>query len=293
MKFRKSRIVAAAMAAITAVSAAQAMSMSASAYGNAFQFTSVPQEVCESLSHMLNHITYWQNANPYKANSTWTRTVSNGIVVGPGFQDNNISRTWQGQTLTGDIALVRSMAQDYFGTTIFMEHYPNQRYYMMQLGDQLRLKRGSQSKSVFVYELPSSSNGYKMKAVELINGKITYNVQYTVSGANVIRNGQTWAIDYFTRPIKQGDANGDGYVFGTRYADYQADVDAINEIYGNNGNVQPGHRRDVTYAAASLDNNWTIDVSDYRILLYNQLQNNQFVNDGRMHGNWYYVKRLY
>lgn len=291
MKFRKSRIAAIAMAAVTAVCAAQSMAMSASAYGNAFHFTSVSQETAESQSYMNSRVNTWKNGSTFRANSTWSGTASNGIVVGPGFQDNNISGTWYNQTLSGDIALARRLAQDYFGTTIFMELYPNQRYYMMQLGDQLRLKRGSSYKSVFVHELPSSSNGYKMKAVELINGKINYNVQYTVSGANVIRNNQTWAINYVTRPIKQGDANGDGYVFGTRYADYQADVDAINDYFLNG--IPSGHRSDVTTAAASVDNDWNIDVSDYRIVLYNQLVNGNFQNDGRMHGNWYYLKTLY
>lgn len=287
MKFR---IASAVMAAITAVCAAQATAISASAASGA-TYTSVSQETCESASYMNRKVSQWRYSGAYRENALWTwyNTAYCGRVFGSGFT-SNISGNTVGQVLHSDEGLVRNLAVDYFGTEVFMEHYPNARYFTPQLGDQYKISNGSYSKTVFVYQLPSSSNNYKLKTVEVIDGFIKYDRQYQLGGTYLYRNNETWHIEYMTRPIKQGDANGDGQVLAQNtYSSSTSDLDKIN---GGIPTSLSYYGKRAFIAAASLNNDRNVDVTDYRILLYNQLQNNYFVNDGRMHGNWYYVKTI-
>lgn len=285
MKHTKLRIAAAAMSAITMACASQAITASA------FQYTGTPQYACEQNSTMGNYVSMWKGTT-YKTNSTWgTRYFTNGVVVGGGFTAANLEGSYEGQHITGDKGLCRSMARDYFGTSIFMQISPNARYHVARLGDQVTMTRNGVTKTVFV----TYCNSPSLKVVELKNGKITYDNAYYYAGNTMMKGNETWTVDYVTRPIKQGDANGDGFVYAERYADYYGDLEAIAN-YANNG-VPAGVRYDVLMAAASLDGDWQITAADHRILMYNLLTFNgssyYYTTEGRMNGDWSYVSRLY
>lgn len=289
MKNIKIKIAAAAMAAISAMCAAQAIPASA------FQYTGTPQYASETQSNMDNYTSYWRGST-YRENSTWTRTYYNGVVVGPGYNSTNLEGSWQGMPLNSsngnaDKGLCRSMATDYFGTNVFIQIVPNARYHTAKLGDQITMHRNGVTKTVWV----TYCNAPTLKVVELKNGRITYDNTYTYTGQNLYYGNQTWVVDYVTRPIKQGDANGDGYVYAERYADYYGDLEEIANL-ANNG-IPSWKRSDVLKAAVSLDNDWDITAADHRILMYNLLQFSNgsyyYSTYGRMNGDYGYVKTLY
>lgn len=290
MKFR---IAAAAMAAMTAVCAAQATSISASAASDC-TYTGTPQYACETLSHMMNHITMWSYSGEFRDGIYWsdaTDKMYSGYVFGPGFNTSyNPSGIYKGYRITGQACLVRKLAESYFRTTIFCANTPNERYFTPQLGDQLKIKCGSEIKYVFVYQLPSSENNYKLKTVEVVNNRVRYNREYTSSTAYLYNGNQTWHIEAVTRPIKQGDANCDGVVLArSTYTSSNSDLDVINAGIPSN---YTGDRKKAFIAAASLNDDRNVDVTDYRILLYNQMENGVITCPGRMNGYWTYLKTI-
>ena len=280
MKHIKARIAAIAMAAITSVAAAQAISASA------FRYTSKTQTQCETASYMNSIMTNWKNST-FRQNAYWNQNLTSGVVVGPNFSNVTISGKYEGAPLSGSEALVRKMAQLYFGTNIFQEVYCNGKFYSAQLGDQLVITRNGQKRYLFV-----TDNGY----TELVNNRIKHNNNYQISNGVMIIGNQTWICDYVLRPVKQGDANGDGTVIAFDYYVWNSDLTAISDYAA--GNFPNGVRQDVLVAASSLNKDWTINSTDYNALKDDQRETPGFnytgySYNGRMNGNYGYVTRLW
>ena len=296
MKFTKIKAAAIVMAAATAICAGQAMS--ASAAGTAFQYTSFTQTQAESQSRMNTVKNAWKNNGwngvKFKANASWNQTATLGVTVGPGFSSSTPSGNQQGATLSGSAALARKMAESYFDTTIFIETYANGKYYSQTLGDQLTLTNyaGTQTKTVFVTQVAGG-----MKVTELQNGKIKYDIPVSnCNGTIVFNNDDPWLATYVTRPIKQGDANGDGVVLcHTNYYIWGNDLTYLgnycNGNYANNFTSNP--RTDVLFAACSFDHDWSLNYYDYDVLQNDQADGSDYTYTYRMNGNFGYVKRLW
>lgn len=273
MKFR---IAAAAMAAVTAISASAFSASAANAREHQLGFVGSPQYVCASESNMMNHITMWKTSGEFRDGIYWsdrTDRMTSGPVFGIGFQYNNPSGVHQGTQITGESCLARKLAEQYFATKTFVCLTPNDRYFWAEIGDQYRIKYNNRYKDVFVYQLPSSSNGYKLKVVEVVNNRVRYDRQYTLGGAYLFNGNESWHIEYYTRPIKRGDANCDGVVFSNYSPEAPAgsDTDALNDIF-QHGLPSTVDTYDGYFAltyAASLDGDWYITRDDVNIIRYN------------------------
>ena len=329
MKLARTKIVAAAMAALTTVCATQSLTASAYTFGSAHVYTtgSAYQARAEGAegSWMTTNVNYWKQQNQFKPNKTWSSSdnVVCGYVVKQGFQNGTYSGKAYGSTLTGSQALVRRLANDYYnnchghnsngandnpGCPAYLELTPNQRYFQAQLGDQLHVVSGGRSKWVFVMALPTAATNYKMQTIELDDkSRICYNVSYDYQTAFLTNSsGTQWTIDYYARPIKQGDANGDGAVCPEQYDPCHSgsDLNALKPYskIRNQNNSFPsnitGTARELWKAAVDLDRDGFVDLDDYEILeqnIYSQRDPSKY-NNGRMeysHGrNWYYVQRF-
>lgn len=255
MKNVKLKVIASLMAAVTTVCASQ--SLSASAY----QRTSTYQYLCETSDMPLALYAWRYNSNGYRGgkfreNASWNQTVTSGLVFGPGYTWTTISGKYEGQQLTGSQALARAMAESYFDTKIFMEHYCDGRFYQETLGDQLTLTNSNGvSRTLFVI-----GNG---KFVELQNGKIKYNVTAGwANGGYYFNNNYNdmWYCSYVTRPIKVGDANGDGVVANDDYYNTFNDVSALSECAV--GNYPSGACQQAIIAACDFNGDGRLSMPD-------------------------------
>ena len=296
------------MAAITTICASQSLSAAALTTHYNTMFT---QTLCESTSWMTTNVNYWKNTARFKANKIWTAddNVMCGYVAKGGFVRGTWSGIYMGTMMTGDAALVRRLANDYFnncnvngqnnfweqnGCPAYLELKPNVRYHRAQLGDQIHIVNGNQQKWAFVTGLPSAATNYKLRVIELVNNKVTYNVDYDYQTAYLTKGSQQWTMDYYVRPIKQGDVNGDGVVCPEDYDPCASgsDLTAIT-TYAQQLPSNSVYEVKLLKAAASLDGDDDIDGADYRILQNNlvaQRAGSEY-NNGRMQGNWYYVQR--
>ena len=93
-----------------------------------------------------------------------------------------------------------------------------------------------------------------------------------------VSDGQIFDIQYVARPIKEGDANGDGIVNGS---DASWIEQQINQ--GNAGAYITGCNRDILLAAADLNGDWWLETSDADEIRANMNA------DGYMSGNYCYV----
>jgi hypothetical protein len=165
-----------------------------------------------------------------------------------------------------------------------MQAAPNARYFQAQIGDQYKLTCGNKTKYVFVYELPSESNNYKLKVVEVVNNRVNYDQAYTSGCTYLYKGNETWHIEYFTRPIKQGDANCDGLVYSNYTPMGGSDTDALNYIYQNGlpGTIDTYEGYLAMIYACSLNMDWYITQNDVDTIRYNNAS-------GKMNGYWRYV----
>ena len=280
MKLRKLKAAAVAMAAISTVCAGQAITASA------FQYTSATQEQCETQSRMNTFVNKWKYTGSFRAGSAFGNNASytSGVVVGPAFSSTTISGTYGYNQIYGGRALARMLAEDYFGTTNFVENYCNGKFYRPQLGDQLHLTNGNQEKTVLV-----TKNTGTIEVVEVINQRIRYNVTYQNCNGTFVKNNVGWTCDYVTRPIKQGDANADGVV---QCYDYYVWSNDLNTLNGYTSQIPNGVRNDVLMAACSLDNDWTLGYVDYIMLVNDQSVPSGWNTNGRMGGTFGYVKGI-
>ncbi len=280
MKLRRFKAAAVAMAAITTVCAGQAITASA------FEYTTATQAQCETQSRMNTFVNKWKYTGSFRAGSSFYNNSSyiSGVVVGPAFSSTTISRTYGYNPIYGGRALARMLAEDYFGTRNFVENYCNGKFYKPMLGDQLHLVNGNQEKTVLVTKTTGT-----IEVVEVVNQRIQYNVTYQNCNGTFVKNNVGWNCDYVTRPIKQGDANADGLVQCYNYYVWSNDLDTINSY---SSQIPGGVREDVLKAACSLNNDWDIDYVDYSMLLNNQAVPNGWNTNGRMSGNFGYVKGI-
>ena len=112
MKNMKTRIAAAACAAITAVCGAQALSASAFNYGHPYSGNT--QSWCQNPQNMGYNLHAWQSYG-WPENSTFTQTVKAGTCVGKGFTTSHISSYTTSTTLRNSIGWVRYLANSHFG----------------------------------------------------------------------------------------------------------------------------------------------------------------------------------
>ena len=206
MKTMKARITAAALAGAMAVCGALTQAISASA----FVYSDYTQLEREQQSTMNQAVSTWKASTKFKSGKNWTNSdnISSGVVVGKGYSSQTPTNRYSGTQLSGSDALARALAQNYYDTTVFMELYASSKEFNPQIGDQIVLTNGSTSKTVFVTSVSGS-----IKVVELVNNKVTYDVSYSMGNGSMRRGGVNWTTSYVIRPIKQGDVNGDSYMY--------------------------------------------------------------------------------
>ena len=272
MKLRKTKIAAAAMAAITAISASQAITASA------FNYTPVPQRTCETYSYVNNITTY--NSGTFQANTKWSsyswasRVETWGPTCKGGYQDGSYSGISHGAQITDGKAFARKMARGVYNTTTYMELKERSGYcafkYLPRIGDQVTLKYGSTEKTIFITNV-STTNVYACEVDE--SGYIKYNNYYsfTPSTNKFNRGGKAWAFQYVARPIKFGDVNGDSYVSlsgdafacGNKTFNCGADGSEISYLY--NYGCRSGEQYNWLCSAGDMNGDWQFDARDYKI----------------------------
>ena len=280
MKSAKLKIAAVAMAAISGVCSMQAITASA-----AFQYTQTSQEVKERQSTMDTYVARWKSGwwnNDYLPNTTWNKTVVSGPIIGAGYSSTVPGGYHENQSLTGSKSLVRALAQDYFDTTIFMSFFGGSKEFSPRIGDQVCLKKGSTTKYIFITKGPSGT-----QAIELVNGKITYNRAYGVGNGAMYYGNEYWSVQNYLRPVKEGDANGDSYVYLNSFHNISGD-DATFRSYLNYG--IPGTWNNAITAALTMNDDWNVTWDDYQTWHDNLYYNSA---NGCMRGNFGYLKRLY
>ena len=281
MKHIKSRIAAASCAAITAICGMQALS--ASAYNTNYPYTRNTQNFCQEPRNMSYNLHAWQSYG-YPQGKKFSQTVDGGVLVGKGFTEAHISsyNNYNAQ-MTGPRAWVRFLANSHFGTVVegrgvWME-LPSADFTgtgSFALGDQIILNG---SNALFVTGINSDNTIY---CSELISGKVAWSTQYklTKSGNQPMQlqriaggSKTTYTLNYVVRPVKEGDANGDGWV-------------NLNDVIWTEGHYNcynfPDENYNVQMAAADVNGNGQIDNGD-RDIIYGHYYG------GVMNGNYRYV----
>lgn len=250
MKKMRARAAAVLCAAITTVCGAQALSASA------YSYTVNTQSYCENPMNMSHNVYLWSVYN-YEEGERFTAKPKSGLVLGYGFSSNPTSGYYSGKTLTGSEAFARTLAEQHFGTTTFME-YGGGKNLSVRIGDQIHMFSGNSKKTVF---LTSIGNYNYCAEVDDATKQIHWGTRYILHNGAFIQvddNGsiiKSYTVDYVLRPIKRGDANGDSFVNA-------ADVSYIANNFGKYANSFPGKRYDVMMAALDMNGNWQIDRTD-------------------------------
>ena len=280
MKNIKTRIAAAACAAITAVCGMQAMSASAFNYGHPYTVNS--QEWC--YRNTGRSLRMWtSDTSSIKQGKTWNGTINAGTMVGMGFTTKHDSDLTNGQKLTGDAAFARYLACSHFGVKngedgkaawIDLPKTQFTAYGHYDFGDQIRLGRGNERHSIFVTyaTLNTKTNVTEITCAEVVGKTINWNVKYQMirynnksntyfSQMKRVSDGKTYDVICVTRPVKEGDANGDGSV--TRN-----DVQWIqNRVKYNGGNPNvSGCNNDLRKTAADVDGTGWLTNDDANII---------------------------
>lgn len=307
MKNMKSRITAMMFAAAMTVCASQAITASA----EQFYYDTQSQDWCELPQNMGYTVRGWSRFMGYNAGSKWInkngtpKSWVSGTVCGEGYE--NYAHTSLGQTLTGSVGFCRELADTFFGTKTYMEievwgDTP------IKPGDQIKLGLGTaNTRTIFVayvngltFETYSlDSNNTILRETFRRASSNSYMLQKLNDSGAVV---STFTMDYLNRPIKQGDANGDG-VFD------DADKEWIEDNIGNQPGQYPKnvntlmdsgtHRADIFARALWADpQTWCINYSTYYTVGWNLYHKNGQTgvhNDtGRMTWDgssyFYYVK---
>ncbi|MBQ6039551.1 MAG: hypothetical protein K5705_03245 [Oscillospiraceae bacterium] len=275
MKNMKTRIAAAACAAITVLCGAQALNASAFNYGH--PYSGNDQEWCEM--SMGRSLRMWQSYS-HPEGSYWYQTVQAGTMVGKGFTTAHSSNWPVNQTLYGGIGWVRYLACSHFGfeqgKAAWLElpktDFTSSGYY--RRGDQIFLKQGNSYHAVFL----TGINGDNFTVSELDGTTVKWGVAYKrLSNYRLKRvsDGAIFNIQYVARPIAEGDANGDGWV-------NRNDVIWIEQ---HNGNANYSNvNNDLLLGAADVTGNWQLDSSDS-----SEIYAHMYESEGYMVGNYRYV----
>ena len=275
MKHIKTKIAAVCCAAIAAVSASQAITASAVGYNRS-------QDYCEN-AYNMSYDMRGLSRYVYPGGSAFNENVTCGAMCGKGYANETISHNNLGTPLSGSEAWCRWLANNYFDTDIYME-LPGGKNCNVKLGDQVRISGNNESdRSLFV----TSISGSTFYATSLdANNRVVYGEKYLLhNGALIVQdnNGntvKTYSVNYIVRPIKKGDANGDG-VFTV------ADKNWVNShLYMNQSQCGFNNKRwDLLMKALMNEGGWRIEYSAYYTLGYNLAHmngTNQTNNTGRM-----------
>lgn len=299
MKHIKSRIAAFACAAIAAACGMQALS--ASAFNNGHPYWDNQQEYCESAYAMSRNCYFWQtyggngNGN-WAEGKSWSGSIKAGELLGKGFEKSHTS-TLNGNywnqpnqnkanrpqsTISGARAWARTLACSHFGVeaqkTVWLE-LPgddgtmfNYRGNFMR-GDQVVF---TNNHAVFVTGINDNDT---LTCCELRSGIIRWNVKYKIMGNHKLKNlstSTTYTISYVARPVKEGDADGDGFVNRN---------DVIWVQRNNGGAYDDTKDREVLLSAADIDGTWWLTNADASLI-----NNNMYEIGGYMMGDFRYVK---
>ncbi|MBQ6039715.1 MAG: dockerin type I repeat-containing protein [Oscillospiraceae bacterium] len=271
MKNIKTRIAAVACAALAAVCGMQALS--ASAFNYCYPYSVNTQEWCYRNTGRSSRM--WQNG--MAQNSYWSQTVKAGTMVGKGFTNSHPGVFTTNQNLTNANAFVRYLACSHFGLDASKAAWielPKTQFTAnghYEFADQIFLARGNERHAVLCMAASvNSSNVTELTCAELVNNRVKWNVKYQMIRYNQnnsssyfakmkrVSDGKTYDIMYVARPVKEGDANGDGTV--TRN-----DVQWIQQrISNNNGNPNvSGCNNNLRKAAADVNGSGWLDDGDY------------------------------
>lgn len=289
MKNIKSRIAAAALAATTVVTAAQAITASAS---ETFYYTTVSQaysQVPYNMGQFIKGASRYCNINN---GANWNKTVTSGAICREGYYKTTYSNTNNGTVLNGSQALARELAEGYFGTKTFMEKiiYGNT---AIEQGDQIRIgsTRSGSQKTLFVayidglkidtYSLNNSTHKIERTTYKKKSSSSYYLQRLNANGTVVEDNIY---MDFLIRPVKEYDLNGDGLVnnadktwlgnnVGTQPSSYPKDVNSI---------LNPSTYSTEIFARAARAYDWKVEYSAYYSIGYCLAQGTA--------GNFVYVK---
>ena len=275
MKKIATRIAAAACAAITAACGAQALS--ASAFNNGHPYWENQQEYCESAYAMSRSRYFWINYGSngngnWAEGRSWSGTVKVGEVLGKGFKRTHVSNYnpnyWNNtnqnkserpqSSVSGARAWARTLACSHFGFTaqqaVWLELPKTDFNYRGNFlrGDQVVF---TNSHAMFITAINDDDT---FVCSELRDGKIRWSTTYKMMGNYKLKNlsnNTTYTISYVARPVKEGDANGDGW------------VDRNDQIWVNNHNGNPYQNstvydNDVLLSAADVTGNWWLNSAD-------------------------------
>lgn len=282
MKHIKSKIAAVLSASVMTVSAAQGVTAFASQPAHQANLCGNTQESAEFGMNFSHNCYFWQMHHP--TNSNWNTTVRSGLVLGPGYTEQNISGVRRGDVLESSAAWARFLACSNYGDNDMV--FTEQQWWdyvtvdQMKAGDQVVLRDVStnQYHTVFVTS-PFTSN--QIFCSEVVNGKVKWSVEFSRTRYFMTRKGnnQRYEIMYFIRPAMEGDANGDSIVNG----------DDVTWINNNINNYSfPGVNYNVQMTAADVNGTWQIDAGDGMVVHF-------YSEDGHMthdaNGNGYhYIK---
>ena len=275
MKKIATRIAAAACAAITAVCGAQALS--ASAFNNGHPYWENTQEYCESSYALSRNRYFWQTygsngSGDWGEGAYWNGTIKAGELLGKGFKRTHVSSFnstyWNNpnqdksqrpqSTLSGARAWARTLACSHYGFTaqqaVWLELPATDFNYIgnFNQADQVVFTNGH---AMFV---SSVNDNNTLTCVELRSNRIRWTTTYKLLSGNKLKNlatGTTYTISYVVRPVKEGDADGDGW------------VNRNDQIWVNNHNGNPYQNstvydNDVLLSAADVTGNWWLNNAD-------------------------------
>ena len=274
MKRITSRLAAVIFGAVTAACTVQATV--ASAITDAHPVCGNTQEMCEYARTIAQDVYFW-SVHTYPENTYWNETLTSSPVFGPGYSTTTISGNTQGAQLSDAVAWARNLAISHFGSEnlVFTEQPASAytEYSQMKAGDQIVLTRNGQTHALYV----TGAQLDRIYCSELVNHRVKWGVEFRLTNDGKLKrvsNGQKYTVNYFVRPVKEGDANGDSIV----------DVTDVDWILAHAGSYNfPDADYNTQMAAADLDGNWSLSWADAMCVYMN-------CEDGRMRGNYsYYV----
>lgn len=287
MKNIKTRIAAAAFAAVTTVCGMQALTASAD---TTFYYTTVTQEQGDEPGFMGQAQKRWARDNGIYSGSIWNKTVTSGAIIGEGYARGTRGSANQGTPLYGNQAFARYLAHSYFGTKTFMEKYIST-YTEIKQGDQIRVYRGNQVCWLFVVYVNNVNNN-TLDLFYLDSSNQIVRTTWSRSGWRLNDGTNNWTMDYLIRPIKEGDMNGDGLFTTADQTWLQNHVGSQPNQYPKTvaqAGVKSSDYRDDAFASAAWAYDWQIPYSTYYKVGYN-LHNPDENTTGHMRGNYGYVK---
>ena len=279
MKSIRSKIAAAALAAVTAACSAQAITASA------YTYTTRTQRYLQTQSTMNSKVDAWKAS--YPAGSTFSTAgapVYSGKIVYSGFEPMDPSP--ENEELLRTQAYARKLASEYFGTTTFMAIGGGSGF-TPEIGDQVKIWDPDNHRSRWIL-ITRTAGGVQATETDQFTNKVKWNVNYTVGNGTMdctSENGKHYIVSDCYRPIKQGDVNGDGKV--TTY-----DVQWL-EGYVSGSNSISGKDYNLLMAAIDFNGDWQITKSDrdrlFNTLCYADGSLRSTYNGSTMYGNYKYV----